>query len=106
MKRITLLLADDHDMLLDGLVHMLRPDFDVVGVAHDGRTMIEIAKEKRPRRDRDGYFDAESQWDRRSANASTGYPFYKDSIPHHAFGLSPRWRGIPDRRFRICTQNV
>ena len=48
MKRITLLLADDHDMLLDGLVHMLRQDFDVVGVAHDGRTMIEIAKEKRP----------------------------------------------------------
>src|SRR5215470_8034446 len=41
MKRITLLLAD-------GLVHMLRRDFDVVGAAHDGRTMIEIAKEQRP----------------------------------------------------------
>src|SRR5215831_10241174 len=41
MKRITLLLAD-------GLVHMLRRDFDVVGAAHDGRTMIEITKEQRP----------------------------------------------------------
>src|SRR5215475_4347587 len=48
MKRITVLLADDHDMLIDGLVHMLRRDVDVVGVAHDGRMMIEIAKEKRP----------------------------------------------------------
>ena len=48
MKRITLLLADDHDVLTDGLVYLLRRDFEVVGVARDGRTMIEIAKEKRP----------------------------------------------------------
>ena len=48
MKQITVLLADDHDMLIDGLVHMLRRDFEVVGVARDGRTMIEMAKEKRP----------------------------------------------------------
>ena len=48
MKRITLLLADDHEVLMDALVHMLRRDFDVVGVARDGRTMIEMAKEKRP----------------------------------------------------------
>src|SRR5215468_5401884 len=47
-EKITLLLADDHDMLMDGLIHMLRRDFDVVGVAHDGRKMIEMAKEKRP----------------------------------------------------------
>jgi len=48
MKQITVLLADDHDMLIDGLAHMLRRDFEVVGVARDGRTMIEMAKEKRP----------------------------------------------------------
>ena len=48
MKRITLLLADDHDVLMDSLVHILRRDFDVVGVARDGRTMIEMAKETRP----------------------------------------------------------
>lgn len=48
MKRITVLLADDHDMLLDALGHMLGREFEVVGVACDGRTMIEMAKEKRP----------------------------------------------------------
>src|SRR5215475_4937629 len=48
MKRITLLLADDHEILMDGLVHMFRRDFEVVGVARDGRTMIEMAKETRP----------------------------------------------------------
>jgi DNA-binding NarL/FixJ family response regulator len=48
MKRITILLADGHDMLIDGLVHRLGRDFQVVGVARDGRAMIEMAKEKRP----------------------------------------------------------
>ena len=48
MKRITVLLADDHATLIDGLVHTLERDFQVVGGARDGRTMIEMAKEKRP----------------------------------------------------------
>ena len=48
MKRSTVLFADDHDVLTDALVHMLRRDFEVVGVARDGHTMMEIAKEKRP----------------------------------------------------------
>ena len=48
MKRITILLADDHDILMDGLVHMLGRDFQVVGVARDGHTLIEMAKDKRP----------------------------------------------------------
>jgi DNA-binding NarL/FixJ family response regulator len=48
MKRITVLLADDHATLIDGLVHTLGRDFQVVGSACDGRTMIEMAKEKRP----------------------------------------------------------
>jgi len=48
MKRITVLLADDHATLIDGLVHMLGRDFQVVGGVSDGRTMIEMAKEKRP----------------------------------------------------------
>ena len=48
MKRITVLLADDHATLIDGLVHTLGGDFQVVGGACDGHTMIEIAKEKRP----------------------------------------------------------
>jgi DNA-binding NarL/FixJ family response regulator len=48
MKRSTVLLADDHATFIDGLVHMLGRDFQVVGGACDGRTMIEMAKDKRP----------------------------------------------------------
>jgi CheY-like chemotaxis protein len=33
---------------LDGLVDLLRKDFEIIGVAHDGRTLIEMAKNKRP----------------------------------------------------------
>ena len=33
---------------MDGLVHMLGRDFQVVGVARDGHTLIEMAKDKRP----------------------------------------------------------
>src|SRR5262245_28641797 len=48
MKRTTVLLADDHVVLTDCLVNLLRRDFEVVEVARDGRTMIEMAKDKRP----------------------------------------------------------
>jgi DNA-binding NarL/FixJ family response regulator len=48
MNRTSVLLADDHAILMDGLVNLLRQDFDVVGVARDGRMMIEMAKSKKP----------------------------------------------------------
>jgi DNA-binding NarL/FixJ family response regulator len=48
MNRTTLLLADDHEILLDGLADLLREDFNVVGTAPDGRRLIEMAREKRP----------------------------------------------------------
>jgi DNA-binding NarL/FixJ family response regulator len=48
MNRTTVLLADDHVILTDSLVPLLRHEFEVVGVARDGRTLIEMAKEKRP----------------------------------------------------------
>src|SRR5262249_38247088 len=48
MSRTSVLLADDHVMLLDGLVRLLRQDFNVVGTAHDGRSLIEMARQKRP----------------------------------------------------------
>ena len=48
MNRTSVLLADDHAILMDGLVNLLRQDFDVVGVARDGRMMIEMAKNKKP----------------------------------------------------------
>jgi DNA-binding NarL/FixJ family response regulator len=48
MTRTRLLLADDHVMLMDGLVHLVRQDFEIVGVARDGRAMVEMAKQNRP----------------------------------------------------------
>jgi DNA-binding NarL/FixJ family response regulator len=48
MKRTTVLLADDHVMLMDGLVQLVRQEFEVVGIAHDGRAMVEMAKQYRP----------------------------------------------------------
>jgi DNA-binding NarL/FixJ family response regulator len=48
MNRTTVLLADDHAILMDGLLHMVRQDFDVVGVARDGRQMVEMARQFHP----------------------------------------------------------
>jgi DNA-binding NarL/FixJ family response regulator len=48
MSRTSVLLADDHVMLLDGLVRLLRQDFNVLGTARDGRSLIEMARLKRP----------------------------------------------------------
>jgi DNA-binding NarL/FixJ family response regulator len=48
MKRTSVLLADDHKLLMDGLAPLLRQNFDVVGIARDGRMMLEMAKDKRP----------------------------------------------------------
>jgi DNA-binding NarL/FixJ family response regulator len=48
MKRTTVLLADDHTILTDSLIPLLRQDFEVVGIANDGRAMIEMARNKRP----------------------------------------------------------
>jgi DNA-binding NarL/FixJ family response regulator len=48
MKRIRILLADDHKMLLDALVSVLGQEFEVVGVASDGGAMLEMAKRLQP----------------------------------------------------------
>ena len=48
MSRPRVLLADDHLILLDALVQFARPQFDVVGLARDGRSLIEMAKQTRP----------------------------------------------------------
>ncbi len=48
MNRTTVLLADDHVMLMDGLIHFLREEFDIVGVARDGRVLVEMARQNRP----------------------------------------------------------
>jgi len=50
MKRITILLADDHMMVREGFRKMLEleNDFEVVGEAQDGRQAVALAKKLRP----------------------------------------------------------
>jgi DNA-binding NarL/FixJ family response regulator len=48
MKRPRILLADDHDIVVEGLRSLLATNFDVVGVAEDGRAMIAAAVKLQP----------------------------------------------------------
>lgn len=49
MTRIRLLLADDHDIVVEGLKRILdQPEFEVVGTARDGRALLSAVKEARP----------------------------------------------------------
>jgi len=40
MKKIRVLLADDHKIVLEGLRASLEPEFEIVGAVEDGRTLI------------------------------------------------------------------
>src|SRR5689334_16419575 len=48
MSRPRLLLADDHELLLDGLRKLLEPDFNLVGAVRDGRAAVASYQELRP----------------------------------------------------------
>ena len=49
MRRTTVLLADDHAIVVEGLARLLRDhDFDVVGTVGDGHLLIEAARRLRP----------------------------------------------------------
>jgi DNA-binding NarL/FixJ family response regulator len=48
MNRTKLLLADDHVMLVESLIHMVRQEFDIVGFARDGRALLEMARLNHP----------------------------------------------------------
>ena len=43
-----ILLADDHAMLLDAFQRLLEPHCEVVGVASDGRALVELALKTKP----------------------------------------------------------
>ena len=47
-RRATILIADDHTILADGLVSLLKDKFDVVGTVADGNLLIEAAERLRP----------------------------------------------------------
>jgi DNA-binding NarL/FixJ family response regulator len=42
------LLADDHQLFLEGLESLLEDDFDVVGMVGDGRALVRAAKKLKP----------------------------------------------------------
>ena len=49
MKRATILLADDHAVVVEGLRRILdRPEFKVVGVVPDGRALLQAAARLKP----------------------------------------------------------
>jgi|SRR5215467_3148262 len=48
MKTIRVLLADDHLLLAESLTRFLQMNFEVIGVAHDGNTMLDLARQYKP----------------------------------------------------------
>jgi DNA-binding NarL/FixJ family response regulator len=49
MKRSRIVIADDHEVVVEGLRRILdRRKFEVVGVANDGRALIQAAEKLRP----------------------------------------------------------
>jgi DNA-binding NarL/FixJ family response regulator len=48
MKRIRILLADDHTLVSDGFRKLLEPEFEVVGAVGDGRALLKAAEQLKP----------------------------------------------------------
>jgi len=48
MKKIRVLLADDHKIILEGLRALLEPEFEIAGAVEDGRTLVAEAKRLSP----------------------------------------------------------
>jgi len=46
--RARLLIADDHTLLAEACKHLLEPEFDVVGIADNGRALLQLASELKP----------------------------------------------------------
>jgi DNA-binding NarL/FixJ family response regulator len=48
MRKTRVILADDHQILLEGLQNLLEPEFEVVGKAENGKALVEDAKSLHP----------------------------------------------------------
>lgn len=48
MRRISILVADDHTMVCEGLKRMLEPDFEVIACVQNGRALVKAATEMKP----------------------------------------------------------
>ena len=44
MSKARILIADDHQILADGIRSLLKPEFEVVGMVSDGRELVAAAK--------------------------------------------------------------
>src|SRR5262249_59866322 len=47
-RRATILLADDHALLTEGLARLLEPRFEIVGTVADGHALVSRARELQP----------------------------------------------------------
>jgi DNA-binding NarL/FixJ family response regulator len=48
MKRPHVLIADDHQILLEGLRQLLAPEYNLVGLASDGRELLTLGRKTKP----------------------------------------------------------
>ncbi len=48
MKKVRVLLADDHKIVAEGLRSLLEPEFELVGIVEDGRSLLEAAEKLVP----------------------------------------------------------
>ena len=48
MRRVRVLLADDHTIVAEGLQSLLKDHFDLVGTVADGRQLVDAARKLRP----------------------------------------------------------
>ena len=48
MSRTRVLIADDHQILAEGIRGLLEPEFEVIGVVSNGRELVATAKTQGP----------------------------------------------------------
>lgn len=48
MKKSRIVMADEHNIVLEGIRTVLSPDYDVVGEVADGRSLIELVDREKP----------------------------------------------------------
>ncbi|MGC4073598.1 MAG: response regulator transcription factor [Nibricoccus sp.] len=48
MKRPHVLIADDHQILLEGLRQLLAPEYTLVGLASDGHELLSLGRKTKP----------------------------------------------------------
>ena len=95
MPRPTVLLADDHPVVAEGLASLLRDEFTLVGTVADGASLLDAARRLAPRRDRDRRLHAGHERARRAAPDPGGRPRRQGDLPDRARGRPAGQRGAP-----------